>query len=180
MVGMKINYSFGKCAHSAKKPILPVRVGNVTIYAGAVEYFYGRKLYNEYDVLVPLERGISPFDSVVPNIKFGTICLWAAMSEDRTPSGWQRFLSEKLVFYLENRKRVLAYCYNGHGQTGMLIGSLISTFESKIMTPDPIAETRLRYCPHAIQTLLQAETVFAVRGEALPDKYVEEFVKKSA
>ncbi len=52
-----------------------------------------------------------------------------------------------------------------------MLGSLIALLESAEETPDPIEAVRTRHCHHAVETLAQAEGIFALRGQELPQKY---------
>jgi hypothetical protein len=85
------------------------------------------------------------------------------------PKGWATFLADKVIPLLESTS-VLAFCRAGHGRTGTLLASLVALLEPD--TEDPIASARTRYCCHAVETLGQAEAVFALRGQDVPQKYV--------
>jgi len=98
-------------------------------------------------------------------------CPWA--DYDPPPIDFNRFLKEEVIPQLENRKKILVYCTGGHGRTGTFVASLISILEPEIS--DPILEIRKRYCKQAVETFAQAESIFALRGMELPQRYGEEF-----
>ena len=80
---------------------------------------------------------------------------------------------------LERGQKILTFCVGSHGRTGTFLASLIAVLETAEETPDPIEAVRLRHCHHAVETLAQAEGVFALRGESLPERYVTAFTKKA-
>lgn len=90
------------------------------------------------------------------------------------PPNWRELLNE-VIGELRQGRSLLAFCVGGHGRTGCFVGSLIALLESAEETPDPIKAVRERHCTHAVETRAQATAIFALRGEALPQWYVDEF-----
>ena len=153
------------CSHRGES----VQVGEHLIYAGGMQYFRPGDSAG-FDLLIPLTSGRMPFDFggryqilAAPLVDFGGV-----------PKEWKVFL-EEVVAELKSGKSILTFCEGSHGRTGCLIGSLIALLENKEETPDPVAAVRERHCRHAVETLAQAEAIFAIRGEKPPAYYVEEF-----
>ena len=147
----------------------PVLVGRYTVLAGGTRDLTDEDL-RKADVIVPL-AGNAPFAlgrayKVIgaPMRDFGGV-----------PTGWRGFLEEIIVPELESGHRLLVFCVGSHGRTGTFLASLIALLESKEETPDPIAAVRARHCNKAVETLAQAEAIFAIRGELLPKIYENEF-----
>ncbi|NTW13830.1 MAG: hypothetical protein HGA31_02240 [Candidatus Moranbacteria bacterium] len=153
----------------------PVRVGPYTILAGGIRDLVAEDL-EKADVLIPL------LDSL-PRLEFGRpYQILAAPLADYggVPNNWEQFLREQVIPLLATEKKVLAFCHGSHGRTGCFLASLIAILETPEETPDPIAAVRKRHCKKAVESQAQAEAVFALRGEKLPQKYSMEFTKKPA
>lgn len=148
----------------------PVRVGPFFVLAGGYQDLCADDL-DRADVLVALTPRI-------PDVAFGReYRVLAAPLEDLggVPRGWEAFLTQKIIPRLAAGERLLAYCAASHGRTGTFLASLIALLESPEDTPDPIEAVRERHCQSAVETREQAEAIFAIRGERLPERYVEEF-----
>lgn len=148
----------------------PVDVGPYTVLVGGYQDLLPEDL-EQADILVALT-------SQLPEVAFGKeYRIIAAPLRDfgGVPNGWEQFLEERIIPLLAERKKLLAYCGASHGRTGTFLGSLIALLESRAETPDPIEAVRERHCRDAVETLEQAEAIFAIRGERLPEKYQHEF-----
>lgn len=151
----------------------PVRVGPYEVLAGGTRDLTADDL-EKADVLVPLAGG-APF-------AFGReYRVIGATMEDYggVSKYWREFLEQIIVPELAAGNRLLAFCVGSHGRTGTFLASLIALLESAEETPDPIAAARARHCRKSVESLEQAEAVFALRGEALPKQYRDEFTPKS-
>ncbi|OGF81588.1 hypothetical protein A2924_02470 [Candidatus Giovannonibacteria bacterium RIFCSPLOWO2_01_FULL_44_16] len=80
---------------------------------------------------------------------------------------WEKFL-EKIWQEVVDGKRIFAFCEGGHGRTGTFLASLIAMIEKP---DDPIAVMRERYCQRAVETIYQAERIFALVGKEVPEYY---------
>lgn len=150
--------------HRGKKA---VQVGPYQIHPGGTRYLKEGD-FDGFDVLIPLDdtRGI--------RLDLGqTIqilgCPWPDFSPP--PDGFEEFLLDKVIPLLQAGKKVMVYCIGSHGRTGTFLASLIALLENREQTPDPIAAARKRHCHKAVETLRQAEAIFALRGEELPESY---------
>lgn len=85
------------------------------------------------------------------------------------------FINRVLVPFLCAGKRVLVFCMGGHGRTGTVLAALKAMLEPD--TEDPIADVREAYCQKAVETDLQAEAVFALRGQHVPEKYEGKLIR---
>ena len=85
---------------------------------------------------------------------------------------WIKFL-ENIWQEVANGKQVLAFCEGGHGRTGTFLASLIAIVEKP---EDPIATMRERYCQDAVETIYQAEAIFALVNQEIPEHYREELL----
>ena len=153
----------------------PVRVGPYTVLAGGTSYLQPEDL-SQADILVPLTDRI-------PVGEFGSFYeILAAPMRDfgGVPPGWETFLKEEVVPLLVGGEKILAFCVGGHGRTGTFLASLIALIETSEETPDPIEAVRARHCRQAVETRAQAEAIFALRGEPLPEKYQREFAPRQA
>lgn len=145
-----------------------VQVGPYKIYAGGTQYLTPNDL-DGYDLIIPLTGG-GPY-------KFGArYSLLAGVLVDYggVPPEWMSFI-EEVAGELKAGKRILTYCVGSHGRTGCFLASLIAHLETKEETVDPIRAVWNRHCIHAVETLAQAEAIYAIRGEQLPKHHVEEF-----
>ncbi len=88
------------------------------------------------------------------------------------PTNWRELLEERIIPRLEDGDDLLAFCAGSHGRTGTFLASLIALLETPEETPDPIAAVRERHCHEAVETKLQAEAIFALRGQAVPQHYL--------
>lgn len=152
----------------------PVKVGKHEILVGAMRDLTEEDI-GKADILVPLTQDI-------PNFKFGSAYRIVAMplvDYGGVPEIWGAFLKEVIVPLIEEGHKLLAYCVGSHGRTGTFLASLIALMESKEETPDPIAAARERHCKKCVESLAQARAIYALRGEVLPKKYVEEFGTKT-
>lgn len=151
------------CSHRGN----PVRVGEYTIYAGGTQYLTLADLAGGYDMLVPLMkvpeswRETETFHPAA--FKCHPLEDFGGVSDD-----WPEFVQE-IIAELERGKRILVFCIGSHGRTGTLLASLISVLEPDV--EDPIAEARKRHCVKAVETNLQGQAVFALRGKPLPQYY---------
>jgi hypothetical protein len=151
----------------------PVQVGPYTVFAGGTRDLEAEDLRG-IDVLVALTNQLPP-------LAFGGtyVLLHAALQDfGGVPDNWRDFLLQKVIPLLSTGKKVLAYCAGSHGRTGTLIASLIALLEPE--TADPIQAARERHCWKAVETREQGEGIFALRGQALPDNYKEEFARAHA
>lgn len=156
------------CSHRGEG----VKVGPYTIYAGGMQYLEPGDSAR-FSLLVPLTSGRMPFGFggrykilAAPLVDFGGV-----------PRKWGSLI-HVVVNELDSGETILAFCEGSHGRTGCFLGSLIALLESKEETPDPIVAVRQRHCHKAVETLAQAEAIFAIRGESLPAHYVEEFTPR--
>lgn len=148
----------------------PVKVGRFTIYAAGTRYLKPQDC-EKVDIVVPLQSEI--IASLGRRVDV-LACPWPDMSPP--PEGFKDFLHESVIPLLEAGKRIMVYCIGSHGRTGTFIASLIAILEHSGITPDPIAAARERHCIKAVETFEQADYVFALRGEHLPDQYLAEFL----
>lgn len=151
----------------------PVRVGPYTVLAGGTQYLQPED-FSKADILVPLTERI-------PVGVFGSFYeILAAPMRDfgGVPPGWESFLQEEVIPLLANGETLLAFCAGSHGRTGTFLASLIALLETSEETPDPISAVRERHCRQAVETRAQAEAIFALRGEPLPEKYQREFAPR--
>lgn len=151
----------------------PVRVGPYTVLAGGTQYLQSEDL-SQADILVPLTDRI-------PVGVFGSFYeILAAPMRDfgGVPPGWESFLLEEVIPLLAEGERLLAFCAGSHGRTGTFLASLIAILETSEETPDPIEAVRERHCHQAVETRAQAEGIFALRGQPLPEKYQQEFAPR--
>ncbi len=148
----------------------PVRVGEYTIYLTGTMYGIDAQVLSVADVIVPLTEH-------VPNLPYGPDqeILTACHLPDfgGVPSDWGDILREQIIPKLEAGRKILAFCAASHGRTGTFAGSLIAILEPN--TRDPIAAARKRHCERAVETLAQAEGIFALRGKPLPKRWQNAF-----
>lgn len=149
------------CTHTGN----PVRVGPYEVRAGGTWYLR-RQDFARVDAIIPL-NGKEPDAEwyggdvfALPLPDFGGV-----------PDNWREILETEVIPLLEQVNTLLAFCTASHGRTGTFLASLIALLESSDETPDPIQAVRERHCSHAVESLAQAEAIFALRGEDLPNKY---------
>ncbi len=147
----------------------PIRVGHLIVFAaGGAALSRQPDSLDEYDVLIPLADSFPELeteDHVVVECHlpdFGGV-----------PDDWREILERQIIPTLQNANkyglRTVCYCHAGHGRTGTLLASLIALLESLEETPDPISAVRVRYCEGAVETHAQAEGIFALRGQGVPE-----------
>ncbi len=162
--GIWKGYSYGEtCSHRGK----PVQVGPYVIHAGGVSALTFEDMEG-MDVVIPLEQKlpakIGQVFTVMP-------CPW--VDHQGPPPGFREFLLDQVIPVLAEGKKVIVYCIGSHGRTGTFLASLIALLEPEI--EDPIAAVRERHCQKAIESRAQAEYIFALKGEELPDIYDKQF-----
>ncbi|MEA3249532.1 MAG: hypothetical protein U9Q03_04200 [Patescibacteria group bacterium] len=144
-----------------------MRVGPYTIYAAGGSQLSEDRA-DEFDILIPLSDlfgHLEAEDHVVVECHlpdFGGV-----------PEDWREILEQRIIPLLERceqtGEKAVCYCHAGHGRTGTLLASLIALLESEKETPDPIVAVRERHCSHAVETRTQAEGIFALRGQEVPE-----------
>lgn len=159
------------CPHTGH----PVNVGRYQVHAGGTWYLKPHHTEG-MDVLVSLNghwvteesvEGQEEIDLCLPD--FGGV-----------PDDWRERLESEIIPLLADGKKLLAFCTASHGRTGTFLASLIALLETAEQTPDPIAAVRQRHCSHAVESRAQAEAIFALRGESLPEQYSREFTRRPA
>lgn len=153
------------CSHHGEV----VRCGDYYVLAGGTQYLQPEDL-ERADVVIPLENRV-PARLGQSVVVLG--CPWKDFAPP--PDGFEQFLRESVIPLLAEGRRLLVYCIGSHGRTGTFVASLIALVESPEETPDPIQAVRERHCRKAVETLEQAESVFSLRGQELPEKYRREF-----
>ncbi|MCC7531904.1 MAG: hypothetical protein IT342_25605 [Candidatus Melainabacteria bacterium] len=178
----------GRAGRMAPKPPyrgLPVRVGPYLnqVLAGGVLYLKTSDL-DRCDLLVPLTgceqldfRGLYFLDSAFqpsgitqfkPGRKYAVLC--AKLPEcGGMPVDWEDLLRSEILPRLAAGVKMMPFCLTGEGRTGTFLASLAALLEPDV--DDPIQAVRERYCVHAVETVRQAEAVFAIKGKPLPEKY---------
>lgn len=179
-----------EAASAAPKPPYrghAVAVGPYFVYAGGTMYLQSEDLAKA-DVLVPLtgcaelefgrtytvgaEAQPSKITPLEPGRSY-TILVGRLPDFGGVPDNWEWFLREQVIPLLVQGKKLLGFCMASQGRTGTWLASLVAILEPD--TVDPIAAVRQRHCRHAVETLAQATAIFALRGEAVPEKYRREF-----
>lgn len=151
------------CAHNGARP---VRVGEFEIFPGGSLNMRAASLFGGFDLIVPLDAG---YQGVLPSS--GDLQVIPAFIEDfqPPPAGYRRFLEDTIIPELQGNGKVLVFCLGGHGRTGTVLAGLIALLEPDV--EDPVSEIRNRYCEGAVETREQAEWVFSLRGQDLPQHY---------
>lgn len=162
------------CFHQGNQP---VRAGDISITAGGTAYFKDYDFW-QHDLIIPLVEVLLipralPYDIIVN----GNIYPIPLTDFGGVPENWRDIL-EDAIKELRTARSPLVFCAGSHGRTGCFLGSLISILESAEKTPDPIAAVRERHCSHAVETREQAEAIFRLRNEQLPEMYVQEFTAR--
>lgn len=146
-----------------------VEVGDYKVYAAGTMYRLGEQFDAEDTVLVPLTGEFLDGAFLFGD---GYRIVWAALPDyGGVPTNWKEFLVENIIPRLKDGQKLLAFCAGSHGRTGVFLASLIALLETSEETPDPIAAVRQRHCIKAVETLKQAEAVFALRDQPVPEKY---------
>lgn len=156
--------------HHEHKAIKPITIGGFPVYLGGRSYIPKNVIYS-MDIVCPLNGNM-------PEVDFGrkiTLVSCALQDYGGVPKEWPAFINH-IVKSIQAGKKVLGYCTGGHGRTGTFAASLLAVMEPAI--PDPIAEIRKRYCKKAVETINQADAVFAFRGTLAPDSYLKELQSK--
>lgn len=132
---------------------------------------------DDFDLIVPLAKKELPMTF---GKEYRVLCayLYEQFEEEeiegeqmgRLKSVWPDFVN-RIIEELKAGKKILAFCFRGHGRTGLLLASLVALLETKEETPDPIAGVRERYCRRAVECWFEAELIFSLRGEKLPERY---------
>lgn len=144
-------------------------MGMFEVMAGGTRYLQPADL-DAADIVVPLENRVP---AALGQTVMVLTCTWPDFGPP--PDRFEAFLRNRVIPLLWEGRRLLVYCIGSHGRTGTFLASLIALLESSEETPDPIAAARARHCHKAVETLAQAESVFALRGQPLPEKYRREF-----
>lgn len=143
-----------------------VKIGPYNLRAGALINLRTQDL-SDVDTLVSLNYNFQP----PKDLAAGIIRInWPDFNPP--PKDLELTLKKEIIPLLEQQKKLLVFCTVGHGRTGTFLASLISLTEPE--TVDPIAAVRERYCKKAVETLEQGESIFALRGQQLPEKYIRE------
>lgn len=160
---------YTKCEHPALAPIM---IGCYPVWFGANKDI-GVKTIHEMDYICALS-------GYMPTAYFGahvTFINCPLTDMGGVPDFWDSFIDD-VVTEIKAGKKILAYCVGGHGRTGTFGASLISVLEPD--TPDPIDAMRERHCYKAVETLRQADAVFALRNVELPQRYVSQHHKNTS
>ena len=153
-----------ECPH----PLRKVKVGAHHVYAGAAKYLTEKSIASEgIELFVPLSTATVPVPTGV-RVRPAVLPDFGGVTSD-----WSAVIDE-LVDELKQGTILMCCCQAGHGRTGTLLASLVSVMEPGII--DPIDTVRHRYCHHAVETTAQAEAIFALRNQKLPERYRGTFV----
>lgn len=145
-----------------------VAVGPYKIWVAGAPFLKDGDL-DDFDLIVPLAKEELP---MIFGKQYQILCayLYDSFEEGELAGVWPDFV-KRIVAELKAGKKILAFCFRGHGRTGLLLASLAALLESKEETPDPIAAIRERYCKKAVECRFEAELIFALRGEEPPERY---------
>lgn len=157
--------------HDTHDAVKPIMIGGYPVHLGRRPDLTAT-LVARMDIICPLNGQMPPvpFGSVVSTVS----CELADYGG--VPKGFPKFI-ENIANKIVGGKLVLAYCTGGHGRTGTFGAALIAVMEPNIQ--DPIAEIRKRHCKEAVETLKQADAIFALKGGLAPQNYEDEFRKPS-
>lgn len=159
-------------AHAPHNGARAVLAGPYEIFAGGTMDMRKAEDFQRPDtILVPLTSLNLPFGG-----KYEVISA-VLVDYGGVPDNWGYFLESVIIPELQLGRRLLAFCAGSHGRTGTFLASLIALLESSEETPDPIAAVRDRHCRCAVETLAQAEAIFALRKTELPVRYRRAFAK---
>ena len=161
----------------------PVQVGPYIVLAGGTRYLESSDL-DKADVLIPLTgcqelnfgqlyeltaaeqpSGITAF---VPG-KTYKVMVGKLPDFGGVPGNWEAFLRQQVIPLLASGAKVMGFCFASQGRTGTWLASLIAILEPEV--EDPIAAVRERHCEHAVESVAQAEAIFAIKGTPVPDFY---------
>lgn len=145
-----------------------VAVGPYKIWVAGAPFLKDGDL-DDFDLIVPLAKEELPMTF---GKEYRILCahLYGSFEEGELAKLWPRFV-RYVIMELSFGKKILAFCFRGHGRTGLLLASLVALLESKEETPDPIAAIRGRYCKKAVECRFEAELIFSLRGEEPPERY---------
>lgn len=150
------------CVHDGSRP---VQVGRYSIFPGGSHHMRSISHFWGFDLIVPLDKS---YREVIPRSSIPVI---PGIIEDFQPpsAGYKMFLQDTIIPELQGDGKVLVFCLGGHGRTGTVLAGLVALLEPDVV--DPVDEIRNRYCDRAVETREQAEWIFALRGQDLPDCY---------
>lgn len=145
-----------------------VAVGPYKIWVAGAPFLKDGDL-DDFDLIVPLAKEELPMTF---GKEYRVLCayLYEQFEEEQIKSVWPDFV-KRIVAELKAEKKILAFCFRGHGRTGLLLASLVALLETKEETSDPIAAIRGRYCRRAVECRFEAELIFSLRGEKPPERY---------
>lgn len=174
-----------RTSHAPQPPYRgnPVHVGPYTVLAGGTRYLESADL-DKADVLIPLTG--------CQDLNFGQLYQLTAAQQPSgitaftpgktyqvlvgklpdfggTPDNWEAFLRQQVIPLLASGATLLGFCFASQGRTGTWLASLIAILEPDV--EDPIAAVRERHCEHAVESVAQAEAIFAIKGMPVPDFY---------
>lgn len=151
--------------------------GQNSVQVGGLTIFPGGDLHLTEKDLGSFERVFCLTEKVKPTIATAgqRLVHYPVPDFHAPPANWREFLENSVIGTLRESRapKVLLLCAGSHGRTGTLIAGLIAILEPD--TIDPIAAVRERHCEKAVETLRQAEAVFALRGAPVPEYWVAEF-----
>ncbi len=172
-------------SHAPQPPYCgnPVQVGPYIVLAGGTRYLESSDL-DKADVLVPLtgckelnfgelylltaEEQPSGITSLSPG-KTHKVLVGKLPDFGGVPDNWEAFLRDLVIPLLASGATLLGFCFASQGRTGTFLASLIAMLEPEV--DDPIAAVRERHCEHAVESVAQAEAIFAIKGTPVPDFY---------
>ncbi len=155
------------CAHTGREP---VKVGKHQVFAGGTMYRDFHEWFNH-----PGERVLVPLIDDVSEVWYAghTVVPLYLRDFGGVPGDWHERLEEQIIPRLSGDLPLLAFCAGSHGRTGTFLASLIALLETPEETPDPIAAVRQRHCHHAVETKAQARAIFVLRGQDVPQQYLD-------
>lgn len=152
--------------------LTPIKIGGFDVHL-AGRHLVAPAILDVKDLLVVSLTGSEPNNMFVGQvIQFMNLSL---KDHGGVPENWAAIVNI-LAEAIKTGTKILTYCIGSHGRTGCLAASLIAVMEPDI--EDPVAEIRLRHCTKAVESKAQAVAVFALKGQALPQKYEDEFKAK--
>lgn len=151
----------------------PVKVGEWQVLAGAGRNLKAEDL-RDVDIVLALAPGeLSGFAHAA--VEKGWMGLAVALPM-RDFGCWDdavlKARAEQALEWIRRGYRVLVCCMGGHGRTGTFIAAMIALAEPGT---DPIEAVRARHCNCAVEAKVQAEAIFACRGETLPERWKTAF-----
>ncbi len=151
-----------RCSHMGD---VAVRVGEYQLYPSGAMYLTESDFARYPNrLLVPLARTTLRLNE--------SHVIWSILPDfGGVPDTWEEFLRGEIIPLLGAGSELMPFCMASHGRTGTFLASLVALLESEQETPDPIAAVRERHCPRAVESVLQAEAIFALRGQEAPLYY---------